>query len=564
MKFLFTKAAQFVITLFFYITAFSQANTSLSNLTSTAVNRDLNPALNNSIYLGSLIKNWRYIYIGEAYYLKNYRIISMPDTSSFFAGPNAGAMGIYNIGLGHRTLAVNTTGRYNTALGFEALRRNTTGVMNTASGFQSLVSNTTGSSNTANGFGTLMLNTTGGNNTASGYGALSGNTTASNNSAYGYRALSSNTLGWGNTATGSNSLASNTSGVGNTANGYNCLESNGSGSFNTATGYHALEDNTTGAANTAIGYKALYSNTTGTYNSALGFGAGSSSTIFTNTTAIGALAMPTASNQVMLGSSSVTSVRAAGSFIIYSDGRFKKNVSNNVPGLEFIKLLHPVTYHYDIRGLDQKTGAAKAREKIREMQKGNNIADVQFENAAIDTKEKKLYTGFVAQDVEAAAKKLNYDFSGVYIPQNENDVYGLSYSDFVAPMVKAIQELSDSKDSLQQLVLTLEERLAKMETILKINTSSTLKLSDATIAQNTPNPFRSNTLINYNLPQEGLSNARVMVYDATGKRLRLFNLSGHGRGTINLDASLLPAGTYQYSLIINGNIVDTKKMLLLK
>ncbi len=55
----------------------------------------------------------------------------------------------------------------------------------------------------------------------------------------------------------------------------------------------------------------------------------------------------------MLGNTSVTSVMAAGSFVIYSDKRFKKDIKQDVPGLEFINMLRPVTYHYNIHDLNK-------------------------------------------------------------------------------------------------------------------------------------------------------------------------------------------------------------------
>ena len=72
-------------------------------------------------------------------------------------------------------------------------------------------------------------------------------------------------------------------------------------------------------------------------------------------------ATATANNQVMLGNTSVTSVKAAGSFVIYSDGRYKKDLKENVPGLAFIKQLKPVTYHYDIHGMNKYMGIKTGR-----------------------------------------------------------------------------------------------------------------------------------------------------------------------------------------------------------
>jgi hypothetical protein len=60
------------------------------------------------------------------------------------------------------------------------------------------------------------------------------------------------------------------------------------------------------------------------------------------------------------------------------------------------------------------------------------------------------YTGFVAQEVEKAAKKLNYDFSGVDAPKNSEDFYGLRYAEFVVPLVKSVQELSKKMKHLKK------------------------------------------------------------------------------------------------------------------
>lgn len=507
-------------------------------------------------------------------------------TGSYNTGVGSNALGAntighYNTGLGYYSLSANTSGNYNTGLGYRALSANTSGNYNTGVGYLSLYLNTTGTANTAHGYLSLYANSTGYENTAIGYYALRTNTTGYNNSASGHYALYANTTGRFNTATGHRALYATTTGAYNTAEGVFALSSNTTASYNSAFGYNALFSSTTafynsafgslalnatttGGYNTAVGRRALEANTTGTFNTAIGYDAGSIITTLTNTTAIGNGARPLQSNQIWLGNASITSIRAAAGFVIMSDGRFKKDLNENVPGLEFINLLKPVTYHYNIKDLNEKTGAASARQSVQGDDGGEAQLRKQIEDAAIATKEKKLYTGFVAQQVEEAAKSLNYDFSGILAPQGENDVYGISYSDFVIPLVKAVQQLSGAKDSLEQLVLTLEDRLAKIESTLKINPSSSLTLSDASVAQNSPNPFKGNTVISYNLPQQGLTNAQIVVYDASGKQIKMFNLAGQGRGTVNVNANALPAGTYQYSLLVNGKIIETKKMVLTK
>jgi hypothetical protein len=78
-------------------------------------------------------------------------------------------------------------------------------------------------------------------------------------------------------------------------------------------------------------------------------------------------------------------------------------------------------------------------------------------------KEQKVYTGFIAQEVEAAAESLNYTFSGVDEPKNENDYYGLRYAMFTVPLVKAVQELTAQNTFLNDVVSALKSENADLK-----------------------------------------------------------------------------------------------------
>ena len=71
----------------------------------------------------------------------------------------------------------------------------------------------------------------------------------------------------------------------------------------------------------------------------------------------------------------------------------------------------------------------------------------------------KRQSGFIAQEVEAAAKELGYEFSGVDAPKNEDDLYGLRYSAFVVPLVKAIQEQQVLIEEQQKAIKELQDKL---------------------------------------------------------------------------------------------------------
>jgi hypothetical protein len=286
-------------------------------------------------------------------------------------------------------------------------------------------------------------------NTTFGYQTLLG-AGGGYNTAFGQAALKDNTTGATNVAVGALSLSENLTGGSNTAVGYVSLPNNTSGNYNTGLGKYSLYYNSNQSYNTAIGYSAgdYY---IGSNNTCLGAYAAPNNDGFTNSTAIGYNSILGASNRVMLGNTSVASVLAAGSFVIYSDGRYKKNIQQNVPGLDFIKLLRPVTYNYDIHGLDTKLrGDRNSRKAGRDAELVNEID----EKAKLD-KEKITYSGFIAQEVEESARQLSYDFSGIQKPQNANDVYGLSYSDFVVPLVKAVQE---QQQLIEQQKLTIEKQ----------------------------------------------------------------------------------------------------------
>ena len=316
---------------------------------------------------------------------------------------STGSVAVFNVSFGYESL-LYSNGAYNTAFGWRALR------------------NTTGSYNTAVGHGALVANTTGITNVAVGQNALGANTTASDNTALG---------------TGS-------------------LQSNTTGGHNTATGASALGNNTTGSGNCAFGIGALYDNTTGYNNTAVGCWATSGISNLNNTTVIGYGATVTGSDKVRIGNTLITSIGGQVGWSDFSDGRGKKNIRQDVPGLVFINSLQPVTYNVDLDAIDELMKIKKP--DISSMPQ--ELLDIQ--RAAREAKEKTVQTGFVAQDVEKAAKSIGYDFSGVDV--GEMGIYGLRYAEFVVPLVKAVQELSEQNDKLQEQNSRQQEQI---EALLK-------------------------------------------------------------------------------------------------
>ena len=87
---------------------------------------------------------------------------------------------------------------------------------------------------------------------------------------------------------------------------------------------------------------------------------------------------------------------------------------------------------------------------------------------------------------------------------------------------------------------------------------------DFILYQNYPNPFNSTTIIQYQIHKS--SNVKLIVYDVQGKEVKNLINEKLSSGIYSYDwnASGNSSGVYFYSFIIEGNIIDTKKMLLIK
>ncbi len=85
--------------------------------------------------------------------------------------------------------------------------------------------------------------------------------------------------------------------------------------------------------------------------------------------------------------------------------------------------------------------------------------------------------------------------------------------------------------------------------------------TQATLYQNVPNPFNSTTAIEYYIP-DNAANANIYVFDLTGELLQSYPINAFGKGQVTISGSTLNAGMYIYSLVVDNEIVDTKRMIL--
>jgi len=72
------------------------------------------------------------------------------------------------------------------------------------------------------------------------------------------------------------------------------------------------------------------------------------------------------------------------------------------------------------------------------------------------------------------------------------------------------------------------------------------------------------TQIKYYLPDD-MQHAHIIVQDISGRFVRQFDLTHSGEGEVifNVLENGLKGGTYIYTLYVDGNKTDSKKMVLL-
>ncbi|MES2680149.1 MAG: tail fiber domain-containing protein [Bacteroidota bacterium] len=220
-----------------------------------------------------------------------------------------------------------------------------------------------------------------------------------------------------------------------------------------------------------------------------------------------------------------------------SDKRMKKDIINIDNSLSIINKLRPVTYNFDTKS-----------------------------NPYMALPVEKQY-GFISQEIKEILPeltktvihpaKIGEDGKEVS-PQKE--FLGLNYNGFIAILTKGIQEQQKQIDEQKLLIANLNDRLnAKTAGVTGINE---IKVADGfAMDQNVPNPFTHETVVKYTLPST-TSNAFLAVYDLTGKQLTSFPILDLGSSAITLTSEKLAAGIYIYSIVADGKIVDSKRMIV--
>ncbi len=157
----------------------------------------------------------------------------------------------------------------------------------------------------------------------------------------------------------------------------------------------------------------------------------------------------------------------------------------------------------------------------------------------------------------------------------------------LAEQQQQIQYLTSENESQDSTINLLNDRLTQLENCLSallptlcsmnqsliesnsieeqeaVRAQLNVKLSDRSslvIDQNVPNPFAEQTVINFSIPAT-VQKAQIHFYNGEGRLIQSVDIVERGAGSLIVFGSDLSSGIYTYTLIADGQVVATKKMM---
>lgn len=230
----------------------------------------------------------------------------------------------------------------------------------------------------------------------------------------------------------------------------------------------------------------------------------------------------------------------ASNYYTISDRKLKDNITPLTSTLDKIALLRPSTYNF-------------RREEFKGMSlpSGKQI-------------------GLIAQELEEVFPELIAEVKASIHKNDKGDVIAdikehksVNYIGLIPVLIAGIQEQQTLIEAQQK---QLDEQKELINNLAQ-KSSATTGVNDLSVeagfqmSQNEPNPFTHETVVKYTLPQT-ISNAFIAVYDLTGKQITTFPITEKGSSSLTITSEKLAAGIYIYSIVADGKVLDSKRMIV--
>ena len=140
--------------------------------------------------------------------------------------------------------------------------------------------------------------------------------------------------------------------------------------------------------------------------------------------------------------------------------------------------------------------------------------------------------------------------------EGQDGYLAVNYMEMVPLLIRSIQELKQELDAVKG------DSKAMTRSFNNESADFNAPATGNVLYQNTPNPFKEQTTIRFSLVSD-VQDASICIFDMTGKMLNTLPISS-GDSSVSINGWELGEGMFLYSLIVNGQIIDTKKMLITK
>ena len=239
------------------------------------------------------------------------------------------------------------------------------------------------------------------------------------------------------------------------------------------------------------------------------------------------------------------------------DGNMSMNASNSLKGLTANRFYHDISEETQraINANNTKTHEANvpSADISEVMLLEENMVD---DDAPIfSSVEKQILTkqhyGLDADQLEEVFPDLVYE--------DEDGTKSINYVEMVPILVQAINELKSEIDELKGNDGGSKKAKALATGIDEMGEN----VSMLSLGQNKPNPFGTSTNIEVSIPSD-VQKAFIYVYDLTGKKLEQVDITSRGKQAVTINAASLTDGMYLYSLIADGKVVETRRMIVEK
>lgn len=245
----------------------------------------------------------------------------------------------------------------------------------------------------------------------------------------------------------------------------------------------------------------------------------------------------------------------ASTIINGSDRKLKENIKSSTGVLNKLMKLNPSEYTFK-----------------KEFVQAMSFPDKKQHGLIADEVE-KIFPELVSDNVQPS----HFDPETDEKVSEEIHFKGINYTGFIPILIQSVKEQQTiieqykaENELLKSEMADIKNKMAQFDNLIKKCCNSDIteisknipnSAGKARLEQNTPNPFSSTTEIRYSIPQQAYK-AGINIYGNNAKPVLSYNLTVTSDGLVVIPAGSLSSGEYIYELVVDGQRVDSKIMII--